>query len=177
MEHNLVFFGYGSSCNTNSQCYINKIERIWNELYEKSQKELEKNIKNEIMRCKNKPQQLDTEKIKSECNKKFELELDHKIQKEFQKILDKCYIDGIVLYMLCNGYKIDPFIIENALKSIEKEYNFLQKNNFSVIMDKHIFWNDKKNRINCLNAEIKFLENISKNNGAQNTTNNFCQKL
>lgn len=160
MEHQLIFFGYGSADNTNCQYYINKIERTWNDLYEKNQKELEKNIQNELNRCKNKPQQADTGRIQLEHDKKFELELDLKVQKEFQKMMDNCHIDGLVIYMLRNGYKIEASLVENTINSIKEELLFLKNNNHSVIMNQNIFWNDINRRTEYLDVEIKFLEKI-----------------
>lgn len=163
MDYQLIFFGYGSTDNTVSILYTNKIGKIWNDLYEKNQKELEKNIRNEMDRYKNKPQQIDLAKIRSDSDRKFELELDSKVKKEFQKTVNKYYNDDFVIYMLQNGYKVDISIIKNTIESIKKELDFLKNNDYSIIMDKSIYWNNKNKRMDRLDEEINFLEKFIQN--------------
>lgn len=110
---NVCFFGYGSSYNTNTQHYIDK---IWN--------------------------------------------VHDKYDKIIEQSSDKCYIAGLIVHLLLSGNDVSKENLELCKMTHQKELNFLQNNNHSIILDQKIVWLDKKRRIECILKELDMIRNI-----------------
>lgn len=156
--NNIIIFGYGSSYNTNTQFYIDRVSDLYKKVEKFAGDYSDKYYNNSIP-------DLQKDKEKKEMEKKDDnnrySDLVSKLQKKIENYIgdERCYVPGLVIHGISIGLKFDTSILEKCRNILLDELICLKENNYVMISNTQIKWLSSEERAKFIANELKLLGN------------------